>query len=164
MCKLQLIYNCETLNQIYILLVSIFQCPLPNSKNKNNSNNKTQLIIIHKIKLKIAETATRKALLFESFSQTDRLKPDRRFIHSVCLCILLADHTRRKKKTTKARISLSLPGREEKATKMPFISKIQRQSDYRKFSSNHPIVIDNGGSYFRIGYPNKTLFLLIKKF
>lgn len=70
-------------------------------------------------------------------------------------------HTRRKKKTTRARISLSSRWREKKATKMPFISKIQRQSDYRRFSSNHPIVIDNGGSYFRIGYPNKTLFLLI---
>ncbi|KAI3458682.1 hypothetical protein Pfo_015345 [Paulownia fortunei] len=35
---------------------------------------------------------------------------------------------------------------------MPFISKIQRQSDYSSFSSTHPIVIDNGGSYFRIGW------------
>lgn len=35
---------------------------------------------------------------------------------------------------------------------MPFISKIQRQSDYSSFSSDHPIVIDNGGSYFRIGW------------
>ncbi|KAH6827235.1 actin-related protein 5 [Perilla frutescens var. hirtella] len=39
---------------------------------------------------------------------------------------------------------------------MPFISKIQRQSDYRRFSSNHPIVIDNGGSYFRIGWAGES--------
>lgn len=35
---------------------------------------------------------------------------------------------------------------------MPFISKIQRQSDYNLFDSNTPLVIDNGASYFRIGY------------
>lgn len=38
------------------------------------------------------------------------------------------------------------------AAKMPFISKIQRQSDYSFFPSSCPIVIDNGASYFRIGY------------
>ncbi|KAM5556445.1 actin-related protein 5 [Rosa sericea] len=35
---------------------------------------------------------------------------------------------------------------------MPFISKIQRQTDYRRFPSSTPIVIDNGASYFRIGW------------
>ncbi|CAI9092377.1 OLC1v1027597C1 [Oldenlandia corymbosa var. corymbosa] len=35
---------------------------------------------------------------------------------------------------------------------MPFISQIERQSDYSRFSSSTPIVIDNGGSYFRIGW------------
>ncbi|KAL2227501.1 actin-related protein 5 [Sesamum indicum] len=39
---------------------------------------------------------------------------------------------------------------------MPFISKIQRQSDYSSFSSTHPIVIDNGGSYFRIGWAGEN--------
>ncbi|KAL8551999.1 hypothetical protein ACS0TY_000887 [Phlomoides rotata] len=39
---------------------------------------------------------------------------------------------------------------------MPFISKIQRQSDYSSFSSDHPIVIDNGGSYFRIGWAGEN--------
>jgi len=37
--------------------------------------------------------------------------------------------------------------------KMPFISQIQRQSDYSFIPSTTPIVIDNGASYFRIGYP-----------
>ncbi|XP_027163854.1 actin-related protein 5 isoform X1 [Coffea eugenioides] len=35
---------------------------------------------------------------------------------------------------------------------MPFISKIERQTDYSQFDSTIPIVIDNGGSYFRIGW------------
>ncbi|KAK4484882.1 hypothetical protein RD792_007483 [Penstemon davidsonii] len=39
---------------------------------------------------------------------------------------------------------------------MPFISKIQRQSDYSSFPSSHPIVIDNGGSYFRIGWAGES--------
>lgn len=39
---------------------------------------------------------------------------------------------------------------------MPFISKIQRQSDYSAFPSHHPIVIDNGGSYFRIGWAGES--------
>lgn len=39
---------------------------------------------------------------------------------------------------------------------MPFISKIQRQSDYSRFDSSVPIVIDNGGSYFRIGWGGES--------
>lgn len=39
---------------------------------------------------------------------------------------------------------------------MPFISKIQRQSDYNLFPSSTPIVIDNGASYFRIGWAGET--------
>ncbi|KAM1020030.1 hypothetical protein ACFX13_042080 [Malus domestica] len=39
---------------------------------------------------------------------------------------------------------------------MPFIPKIQRQSDYRRFPSSTPIVIDNGASYFRIGWAGET--------
>ncbi|KAK2984334.1 hypothetical protein RJ640_009363 [Escallonia rubra] len=39
---------------------------------------------------------------------------------------------------------------------MPFISKIQRQTDYSRFPSSHPIVIDNGGSYFRIGWAGEA--------
>lgn len=39
---------------------------------------------------------------------------------------------------------------------MPFVSKIQRQSDYSTFPSDHPIVIDNGGSYFRIGWAGES--------
>ncbi|KAI4307614.1 hypothetical protein L6164_030785 [Bauhinia variegata] len=39
---------------------------------------------------------------------------------------------------------------------MPFISKIQRQSDYTLFDSTTPIVIDNGASYFRIGWAGET--------
>ncbi|BAT81214.1 hypothetical protein LR48_Vigan07g070300 [Vigna angularis] len=35
---------------------------------------------------------------------------------------------------------------------MPFISSIQRQTDFNLFDSNTPIVIDNGASYFRIGW------------
>ncbi|KAL1365327.1 hypothetical protein HN51_013375 [Arachis hypogaea] len=35
---------------------------------------------------------------------------------------------------------------------MPFISKINRQSDYNLFRSATPLVIDNGASYFRIGW------------
>lgn len=35
---------------------------------------------------------------------------------------------------------------------MPFIAKIKRQTDYNLFPSSTPIVIDNGASYFRIGY------------
>lgn len=39
---------------------------------------------------------------------------------------------------------------------MPFISKVERQSDYNRFSPAHPIVIDNGGSYFRIGWAGES--------
>ncbi|KAI8535979.1 hypothetical protein RHMOL_Rhmol10G0219000 [Rhododendron molle] len=39
---------------------------------------------------------------------------------------------------------------------MPFISKIQRQSDYSLFPSSCPIVIDNGASYFRLGWAGET--------
>ncbi|KAI5407404.1 actin-related protein 5 isoform X1 [Lathyrus oleraceus] len=39
---------------------------------------------------------------------------------------------------------------------MPFISKIERQSDYNRFSSSTPIVIDNGASYFRIGWAGEA--------
>ncbi|KAG2730310.1 hypothetical protein I3760_01G286200 [Carya illinoinensis] len=39
---------------------------------------------------------------------------------------------------------------------MPFISRIQRQSDYNLFPSTVPIVIDNGASYFRIGWAGET--------
>nr|GME05105.1 actin-related protein 5 isoform X1 [Ipomoea batatas] len=39
---------------------------------------------------------------------------------------------------------------------MPFISKIQRQSDYSFFPSSCPIVIDNGASYFRIGWAGES--------
>ncbi|XP_059628110.1 actin-related protein 5 isoform X1 [Cornus florida] len=39
---------------------------------------------------------------------------------------------------------------------MPFISQNHRQSDYSLFSSSCPIVIDNGGSYFRIGWAGET--------
>ncbi|XVE69212.1 hypothetical protein DITRI_Ditri09bG0133600 [Diplodiscus trichospermus] len=39
---------------------------------------------------------------------------------------------------------------------MPFISKIQRQSDYNRFPSSTPIVIDNGASYFRIGWAGEN--------
>ncbi|KAG4148712.1 hypothetical protein ERO13_D05G301600v2 [Gossypium hirsutum] len=39
---------------------------------------------------------------------------------------------------------------------MPFISKIQRQTDYNRFPSSTPIVIDNGASYFRIGWAGET--------
>ncbi|RAL45650.1 hypothetical protein DM860_009514 [Cuscuta australis] len=39
---------------------------------------------------------------------------------------------------------------------MPFISKIQRQSDYSSFPSSCPIVIDNGASYFRIGWAGES--------
>ncbi|KAL6509516.1 Actin-related protein 5 [Orobanche gracilis] len=39
---------------------------------------------------------------------------------------------------------------------MPFISKLERQSDYSSFSSSHPIVIDNGASYFRIGWAGES--------
>ncbi|XAR72004.1 hypothetical protein NMG60_11018490 [Bertholletia excelsa] len=39
---------------------------------------------------------------------------------------------------------------------MPFFSKTQRQSDYSLFASTCPIVIDNGGSYFRIGWAGET--------
>ncbi|KAK7290163.1 hypothetical protein RIF29_04390 [Crotalaria pallida] len=41
-------------------------------------------------------------------------------------------------------------------TTMPFISKIHRQSDYNLFSSATPIVIDNGASYFRIGWAGES--------
>ncbi|KAL5734678.1 hypothetical protein ACOSP7_032539 [Xanthoceras sorbifolium] len=39
---------------------------------------------------------------------------------------------------------------------MPFISKIERQTDYVFFPSSTPIVIDNGASYFRIGWAGET--------
>ncbi|KAK6929361.1 Actin family [Dillenia turbinata] len=39
---------------------------------------------------------------------------------------------------------------------MPFISRTIRQSDYSRFPSTCPIVIDNGGSYFRIGWAGET--------
>lgn len=39
---------------------------------------------------------------------------------------------------------------------MPFISQIERQTDYRSFPSSCPIVIDNGGSYFRIGWAGES--------
>ncbi|KAG4964783.1 hypothetical protein AAZX31_14G065600 [Glycine max] len=39
---------------------------------------------------------------------------------------------------------------------MPFISKIQRQSDFNLFDSNTPLVIDNGASYFRIGWAGES--------
>ncbi|XP_062157173.1 actin-related protein 5 isoform X1 [Alnus glutinosa] len=39
---------------------------------------------------------------------------------------------------------------------MPFISQIQRQSDYSFIPSTTPIVIDNGASYFRIGWAGET--------
>ncbi|KAF2318812.1 hypothetical protein GH714_010892 [Hevea brasiliensis] len=39
---------------------------------------------------------------------------------------------------------------------MPFISQFHRQSDYNYFSSTTPIVIDNGASYFRIGWAGET--------
>ncbi|KAA8539478.1 hypothetical protein F0562_026170 [Nyssa sinensis] len=39
---------------------------------------------------------------------------------------------------------------------MPFISQTQRQTDYHLFPPSHPIVIDNGGSYFRIGWAGET--------
>ncbi|TKY56756.1 Actin-related protein 5 [Spatholobus suberectus] len=39
---------------------------------------------------------------------------------------------------------------------MPFISKIQRQSDFNLFDSDTPIVIDNGASYFRIGWAGES--------
>ncbi|XVF83705.1 hypothetical protein PTKIN_Ptkin16aG0512400 [Pterospermum kingtungense] len=39
---------------------------------------------------------------------------------------------------------------------MPFISKIERQSDYNRFPPSTPIVIDNGASYFRIGWAGES--------
>ncbi|KAF7831064.1 actin-related protein 5 [Senna tora] len=39
---------------------------------------------------------------------------------------------------------------------MPFISQIDRQSDYNLVSPTTPIVIDNGASYFRIGWAGET--------
>lgn len=39
---------------------------------------------------------------------------------------------------------------------MPFVSQTSLQSDYTLFSSNCPIVIDNGGSNFRIGWAGET--------
>ncbi|KAF3631239.1 hypothetical protein FXO38_26741 [Capsicum annuum] len=39
---------------------------------------------------------------------------------------------------------------------MPFISKTERQSDYSSFNSSCPIVIDNGASYFRIGWAGEN--------
>ncbi|KAH9609420.1 hypothetical protein KSS87_023400, partial [Heliosperma pusillum] len=39
---------------------------------------------------------------------------------------------------------------------MPFISQVDRQSDYSLIPSSTPIVIDNGGSYFRIGWGGES--------
>ncbi|XP_057523696.1 actin-related protein 5 isoform X3 [Amaranthus tricolor] len=39
---------------------------------------------------------------------------------------------------------------------MPFISQVERQTDYRLFPSTCPIVIDNGSSYFRIGWAGES--------
>ncbi|KAL9231375.1 hypothetical protein vseg_006611 [Gypsophila vaccaria] len=39
---------------------------------------------------------------------------------------------------------------------MPFICKVNRQNDYNSISSSRPIVIDNGGSYFRIGWAGEN--------
>ncbi|GAV75172.1 Actin domain-containing protein [Cephalotus follicularis] len=39
---------------------------------------------------------------------------------------------------------------------MPFISQIERQTDYNLFPSSTPIVIDNGASYFRIGWAGES--------
>ncbi|KAL2923146.1 Actin-related protein 5 [Bienertia sinuspersici] len=39
---------------------------------------------------------------------------------------------------------------------MPFISQIERQTDYSLFAPTRPIVIDNGGSYFRIGWAGES--------
>ncbi|AAG51035.1 actin-like protein; 86009-89485 [Arabidopsis thaliana] len=39
---------------------------------------------------------------------------------------------------------------------MAFVSRIRRQSDYNTYPSSIPIVIDNGASYFRIGWAGET--------
>ncbi|KAI3757952.1 hypothetical protein L6452_05496 [Arctium lappa] len=39
---------------------------------------------------------------------------------------------------------------------MPFISQTQRQSDYNLIPSSCPIVIDNGASYFRMGWAGES--------
>lgn len=39
---------------------------------------------------------------------------------------------------------------------MPFITKTQRQSDFKSFPSTCPIVIDNGASYFRMGWAGES--------
>uniref|UniRef100_A0A0A0KLP3 Actin-related protein 5 n=1 Tax=Cucumis sativus TaxID=3659 RepID=A0A0A0KLP3_CUCSA len=39
---------------------------------------------------------------------------------------------------------------------MPFVSEIQRQSDFNHFPSTTPIVIDNGASAFRIGWAGES--------
>ncbi|KAJ8765961.1 hypothetical protein K2173_020477 [Erythroxylum novogranatense] len=39
---------------------------------------------------------------------------------------------------------------------MPFISQIHRQADYNFFPSSTPIVVDNGASYFRVGWAGET--------
>ncbi|XP_023737225.1 actin-related protein 5 isoform X1 [Lactuca sativa] len=39
---------------------------------------------------------------------------------------------------------------------MPFISQTQRQSDYNLIPASCPIVIDNGASYFRIGWAGES--------
>ncbi|KAG7576948.1 Actin family [Arabidopsis thaliana x Arabidopsis arenosa] len=39
---------------------------------------------------------------------------------------------------------------------MAFVSRIRRQTDYNTYPSSIPIVIDNGASYFRIGWAGET--------
>ncbi|XP_074279542.1 actin-related protein 5 isoform X1 [Silene latifolia] len=39
---------------------------------------------------------------------------------------------------------------------MPFICQVDRQADYSSIPSSTPIVIDNGGSYFRIGWGGES--------
>lgn len=65
----------------------------------------------------------------------------------------------KKKFFTKQREKGERKSRERK--RMPFISQIERQTDYRLFPSTSPIVIDNGGSYFRIGYFLTLIFQLL---
>ncbi|CAI0443248.1 unnamed protein product, partial [Linum tenue] len=53
-------------------------------------------------------------------------------------------------------ISFRRERKRRRSRKMPFISQIQRQSDYAYFPSDTPIVIDNGASYFRIGWAGEN--------